>query len=342
MRKLSGSVGCGRISRARSASSSSFVSASRPSPLARSSTSSAKSRPITAAAPSSSRLSGESRASRRAITSFTAGGIALFQARDPRVASRPSASSMRTSSRMKNGLPSVRSQIASTSAASGSIAPAARDQPRDLRALQTRQRDPLVLRPARQLGERLGERRARRVLGSVGADDQHARLADLVRDEREQAQRRSVGPVEIVEQDDQRLALRGRAQEPRDPVVEAEARLRPVEPRRALVAGELRGELGHEPRDLLERARGGGRARRPRPRGRAAPAPTASTPARLRPRSTSRTARAPPPRGRPPRTPRRFASCRFPARRRAARRPRLPRAPARTPPTAAPAHPRGR
>ena len=74
----------------------------------------------------------------------------------------------------------------------------------------------------------LGQQRRRlgaeaRVGVAVGPDDQDAGAAQAAGDEREQAQRRAIGDVQIVEHQQQRRARGGRAQEAPDGVVEREA-----------------------------------------------------------------------------------------------------------------------
>ena len=128
---------------------------------------------------------------------------------------------------------------------------AARDQLCDLVAAQPDQRNALVLGRARELRERLAEERIGRVVRPIGPDQQDLRLADLARDERQQAQRGGVGPVQVVEHDHERRAPRRRAQEGGHPVVEPEARLRSLGPARVAPRRQLLQQLGHQPRNLL-------------------------------------------------------------------------------------------
>ena len=60
---------------------------------------------------------------------------------------------------------------------------------------------------ARELGESLRQRMAAAQLDvAIGADQQQASRAQLAREELEQEQRGLVGPVQVVEDDDQRPA----------------------------------------------------------------------------------------------------------------------------------------
>jgi hypothetical protein len=98
----------------------------------------------------------------------------------------------------------------------------AREQRRDLVVAQTAEREalPLALDLCQQR-RRLGAEA--RVGVTVGPDDQDPGAAQSAGDERQQAQRRAIGDVEIVEHQQERRACGGRAQETPDGVVEREA-----------------------------------------------------------------------------------------------------------------------
>ena len=95
----------------------------------------------------------------------------------------------------------------------------------DLARLETPQLDPLeAAHPAERL-ERLAERVAVDHLGlAQRGDQQHPRLRHLASQELEQAERGGVGPLEIVEKQEQRAVGRGGAEKGGDRVEEAKAR----------------------------------------------------------------------------------------------------------------------
>ena len=122
----------------------------------------------------------------------------------------------------------------------------------DLGARERRELEPL----ARSARARAKQQRAQRVaavelLGAVGRDEQHAARAQRAHEEREQVERRAVGPVEVLEDEHERL-LRG------EPADDAEDELE--QPRGLAIAvgsgpGLAGAELGQQAGELA-RARG--------------------------------------------------------------------------------------
>jgi hypothetical protein len=126
------------------------------------------------------------------------------------------------------------------------------EQPRDQRvgvvATETAERDPFARRGARERPQELGDRgRALALDVAAGRDQQERRVGDLGREQAEQAERRRVGPMDVVEQDHERLPFGRAFQDRRDAVEEPETR------RLALgrtVARLTSSELRHERYDL--------------------------------------------------------------------------------------------
>ena len=137
----------------------------------------------------------------------------------------------------------------------------------DLVAAEALQRQPGGR--AREAAERGGELGARVRLGvAVGGDRQQRDVGQRARDELERQQRGGIGPVQVVEHDDERLALGGGGQQRGERVEEPEARLVGVQLGGAGGLAERRGELGQQAGDpgRAGAERGGQRARSP-PRG---------------------------------------------------------------------------
>jgi len=82
-----------------------------------------------------------------------------------------------------------------------------------------------------------------------GADDEQPRRPHLPRDEAQQQERRRVGPVHIVEYEDHGLMHRRAAQEGRDGIEEAEARVRRPQGGRLRQLGESLAQVGNHLRD---------------------------------------------------------------------------------------------
>ena len=139
-------------------------------------------------------------------------GVSAEAQRPPRSNSTPVSIRWRITSSTKNGLPSVCSWTVPTSAG-GRLVPGVRgDQRADAALVQAVERDALEQPVAAQVGEQLGERVVGADLGlAVGADDQQRRLVRRPHHVPQQVQRRAVGPVQVVE-DEQRAA---RARTPR-------------------------------------------------------------------------------------------------------------------------------
>ena len=94
----------------------------------------------------------------------------------------------------------------------------------DLADRQAREREPFEVGGARERRERVRERRRARFGVTERADEQHGRLLQRRDGELQQSQRALVGPVQVVEHDDDRLLRREVAQERRDGFEEAEPR----------------------------------------------------------------------------------------------------------------------
>ena len=142
----------------------------------------------------------------------------------------------------------------------------------------------------------LGQQRAQRVaavqlVGAVGGDDEHALAAQRAREVDEEGARRAVGPVQVLDRDQQAVVAREQLQQLEQAVEQARLRGRLV------VAALARAEAGE---DLGERAAGGVGELRRTPGRRRAPAGAA------RRRSARRAARPPPAR----RSRRRSRACR--------------------------------
>ena len=190
-------------------------------------------------------------------------------------------------------------------------------EPADVVAVQSLQRQPR--RRPREPAERGGELVAGvRLEVAVGGDRQQRHVGQRARDELQRQQGGGVGPVQVVEDDDERPAVRdggrGGSRAPRR-AGSAAGRIEPwVVGGRRLCAREL-GQEAREPGRTVAEQVG---AARPLPRGaraRGRSAPRASTAGRRRRPSTSPrpTPRRVPRRAR--RTPARAPSCRSPARR---------------------------
>ena len=253
--------------------------------------------------------------------------------------SRPWDASSWTSSSTKNGLPALAWCTAVTSGEGISASPSAQPlragarQPADVLTPEA-----LQPQPRRARGERTERRRelvARvRLALAVGGDRQHRLVGQRARDELQREHRRDVGPVQVVEHDDERSALRDRDEQAGERVEEAKARLVGVQRRRLRGRAErgrqLRQQTGDPGGAVAEAGaqRGGVLAARERA-GDLHPRP-------VRGRSAAVPARAPCPRGaalvrRARRTRAPGRSCRCPARpsRRRARRGRRSRRSAR-------------
>src|SRR4030095_11982373 len=85
----------------------------------------------------------------------------------------------------------------------------------------------------------------------VGAHQQEAHATELSRQEREELERRLIGPVQVVDDDDQRGALRGPSQERGARVEQPEAPLVRLDRRQRFQLGHMFPQRRHEPGDLL-------------------------------------------------------------------------------------------
>ena len=209
-----------------------------------------------------------------------------------------------TTSSMKNGLPSVSPCSSSTNAGVDGRPPSAATSAPVSSASRPASVDPLEHAVAAQAGEQRGERlaplvRARR------REEQHALGRRRAHEVPEQLERRAVGPVQVVEHDEQRRVARDLDEQRRDRVEQAQplrrrtpcrAACRPRRPTGAPNSGSSDPELRRaraEPRRPAARAtrRRPSRAASARTAGRA-PAPPRRSGRRARRRR--RRARAPP------------------------------------------------
>ena len=105
----------------------------------------------------------------------------------------------------EEGLPSVSSKMRSSTSLRGSTLARALMYAADLVARQAAQHDAVEAGLAVERRQRLRQRALARDVGvAVGADDQHAHARELAGDVLQQMQRRLVGPVQVVERDDER------------------------------------------------------------------------------------------------------------------------------------------
>jgi hypothetical protein len=116
---------------------------------------------------------------------------------------------------------------------------------------KTAQQDALIHRLAPQGGEHLGEGMGPvEVDVAVGADHEQAQVADVARQVAQQQQRWLVGPVQVVEQEYQRLRAGRVAQEPGHALEQAHALGVALELHRLGKVGEALAHLGDEVREL--------------------------------------------------------------------------------------------
>ena len=171
-----------------------------------------------------------------------------------RPSSGPVSSRCRTTSSTKNGLPSVSARTVRTSAAGAScpawsaISAATAGSSRPVS--ETTCEQPV----APQVGEQLAEL-GRRLALALRADDQQRRLVLGAQDVAQELERRTVGPVQVVEHEQDRRAGAGVAQEPRDGLEHQ------VAPRLGILRRRARRGIALEPGDQLRelrRARGAG------------------------------------------------------------------------------------
>jgi len=132
---------------------------------------------------------------------------------------------------------------------------AGRRHPPDVLAAQPLQRH--AHRHPGQATQRRGQLRACvRLRIAVGGDHEDRRVGQRAADEPEREQRGGVGPVQVVEDDDQRLASRDRGEQRGERVEQTKARLigvlRGRRRRRAERAGELGQQAGHPGRAVAD------------------------------------------------------------------------------------------
>ena len=236
-------------------------------------------------------------------------------------AQRADSTRWRSTSSAKNGLPSVSACEHAHEALGCLVLRARGDHAAPSSAgIEAAQQHPLDARLAPQVSQQLGERmRAREIGLAVGAEQEQRRRPRRAREMAQQDQRRLVGPVQIVEQDQHEGAARGVREQRIDGLEEAPALRLGVEGRgrRGRAAGgAARARGGVAWSASAEPARSSPRAHAAR--GARAPASRAGT-ERRGPRRSARRARSRPRRARRARARPRAASCRCRARRRAAR-----------------------
>ena len=197
--------------------------------------------PATAATLSTVRESSGSRSTRRRTTSRTLAGTVA--AATPSCRPR-SADSSRTSSVRKKGLPAVRPWSASAAAGSRSRSPTSRAKDRTCSGPSP------VSSTRRRSGRRASEPRVDATTGSPTSSGRKVAstatepVLQLGGEVVEQPQGVGVGPVDVLEDDDDRLEARPRGEEPGDRVVQ-------------LQAVDRRAEIGARPaREQLERGVG--------------------------------------------------------------------------------------
>ena len=212
-----------------------------------------------------------SRASRRPVTSRTPGGDAGVVQRDGAAEPALASARWRTTSSMKNGLPSVSSCSSSTNAGVAGGAAERGDERRRSRPRRGRR-----ARSARASPRAAGRRAAPRAPRSPssrarGGQEQRALRRGRADEMAEQLERRQVGPVEVVEHDEQRRVAGDLGQQRGDRVEQAQplgaglaarAAASPRPRRRAAQLGQDEPELGGARAEPLGERR---RARRRRP-----------------------------------------------------------------------------
>ena len=144
---------------------------------------------------------------RRARTRFRCGRAARRLRRSGR-AGRPVASPAARSSSAKNGLPSDRRAMRSTSAGAAELpwiaASWSASSPRSKRSSQ----DVLDARQALHLGEPRSERMAAmELVGAIRADDEDPLVTETAREEGEEVAGRAVGPMQVLDDEHDRAAL---------------------------------------------------------------------------------------------------------------------------------------
>ena len=122
----------------------------------------------------------------------------------------------------------------------------------DVVAVERLEIEPRDERPARQLRRRAAAAGAGRELaGAVGERERDALGAQVAREEREEVARRAVGPVHVLEHDQQRRVLLGRR--PSRLSTSSYSRPWPKRPRSAARAGPRRGRRGSRAASALAR-----------------------------------------------------------------------------------------
>ena len=115
---------------------------------------------------------------------------------------------------MNSGLPSERAYRRSTSSASGGGAEDVAQRGGQLVARERRELDAAHARVALQLGHQRAERMAAvQLVEPVGGDDEQALVAEAAREVGEERASGAVGPVQVLEHEQQRRALAELAQQ---------------------------------------------------------------------------------------------------------------------------------
>ena len=160
------------------------------------------------------------------------------------LAGRRSPAAAAASSSVKNGLPSARAKSSSTRRASGRRPEDPGELRDDLLAREALQRDALDDRGALGLGHQRPQRMAAvQLVGAVGGDEQHALVARVAHEEGQEVARGAVGPVDVLEDEHERLRLGQAPQQGEQELEDAPLR------ERALGAGLGGVELGQQRRE---------------------------------------------------------------------------------------------
>ena len=209
-------------------------------------------------------VSGDSRDRRWRTTSRIRSGPAARPAagrahRRPTPRRRRSRRRSRQSSQRSSGVPSVSSPIADASS-SLRVRLEARTNAPTSSALSFAEREPRHAVEARTIGERLGERGPDLLAAvAVGGEDEQPRFRGATRQTAQQLRRLAVGPVEVVGDEQQRLAARPAAGAARPPRSGAGSRRSRVAGRRRprpvsrASSGTSRDSTRRHPRDTPKR-----------------------------------------------------------------------------------------
>ena len=155
-------------------------------------------------------------------------------------------------------MPSERRAIDSTSAGVGGVAGDRRQELDELVAFEAGEVDPLDPRLAFGLGEPGRQRMAAvELIGPERADDEQPLVACVAGQECEEVARRAIGPVQVLDDEEDRCRLAEPAEEAEDPLEDPGLEPFDLAGRRGPVIGD-RGQLRDEPGELGKAGSGGG------------------------------------------------------------------------------------